>query len=1090
MTAPAETRKLNQGQRAALDLNRDMLVSAGAGAGKTQVLGLRVIALLEEGRARIDEIVAFTFTEKAAAEMRQRVQELLLKRIDELPAGAARENLLAAQAEFSRNRISTVHSFCYRLLRDYAWEASLEPGAPILDERRQQAARDSAIDGVLLRADFESDAALAGALSRLATSLSLRELRECMHLMLRERHNARPALELARRRWQEPEVELQRRRQDHADALEVAMEPVAQALATIDMAAARKAKQGDALRELLLGAVAETDAARLAEVLLRKGGEPRSFGKTGSAKAWSHDPDALEQARAAMTLAAQAMQAARRAIPLTLDEAFERRAGEVLRDLAEVFERVSAAYTQACAGGLDFLDLELKSIALLHERDDVRTELLRRVRYLLVDEYQDTNPTQAELFRLLAPPGGAPGRFFAVGDAKQSVYGFRGSDVSIFNRALHEVPARSAHKPAMAPPWGLGCDDTPEQRAGIVRLEHNYRTLKPLLELGNHIFRRVFDVPLPQPHDSLPQDMLPGRTDDVPGPMAELHWLPRRRQSDDEDGPRRDDEAEFVARRVEQLHAQGTALEKIAILVRRSTRNHEYRGAFARRGVPLLLTGQAGLFDTLEGCDCLNLLRSLANPADDIAMLGLMRSPLAGLGDDYLTRLALAQGRGKPLFARLRDDTARPPQAEEFLHRFDGLLRRAGRDAPALLLSRALAETGYALAVGCGFDAQQRLANIERILEVLRQLQAEHPALATLVRELARRMEHGDPEPQGSPEASAAGVRLITAHRAKGLEFDVVIVPDLAGGGAGDYGPIRSWPDPGQPPGLWLRSADEASLGETRGDLYAMLQRGLADARDAAESRRVLYVAFTRAKQRLILVGTAGDEFKSDRWADTLAGALGMRRRGDSANHPGIAVTWHDGVERTEPRPHTQALESAREALARGSLLLPEAVDTSLVGTPGAAPGSWVPPQAAEFGTLVHAALERSLRRKGAESGVLKQGGERLRAHARRALDALETLGPARRVLPEFGILTPQGARRLDLLRQGHDGRWQVIDYKTDRVSGDLHEHAMREHAAQLSEYAASLHKILGQPVRAYVCFTAQDELAPQQRLVEIPVDA
>ncbi|MBX3459616.1 MAG: UvrD-helicase domain-containing protein [Planctomycetes bacterium] len=1097
MSAPDATGKLNPGQRAALDLQRDMLVSAGAGAGKTQVLGLRTIALLEGGHARIDEIVAFTFTEKAAAEMRQRVQELLLKRIAELGNGEPRERLLAAQAEFSRNRISTVHSFCYRLLRDYAWEAGLEPNASILDERRQQSARDSAIDSVLLRADFEADPALAGALSRLATALTLRELRECMHMMLSQRHLAAPALATARKGWADPEAELQRRRARHAAALREAMEPVAQALATIDFAAVRAAKAKDALRELALEVSAERDAAGLASLLLTKGRQPRSFGNTGAAGNWKHNEDALQQTRAALSRAALAMKAVQRALPLSLDEAFERRSGEVLCDLGYVLDRVADAYVQACAGGLDFLDLELKSLGLLRDNPDIHAEVLRRVRHVLVDEYQDTNPTQAELFALLAPKGAAPGRFFAVGDAKQSVYGFRGSDVSIFNRALHEVPARNAASGAdrlpMRPPWGLTCDDTPEQRSGIVRLAHNYRTVEPLLELGNAIFRRVFEVPNPQPHDALPQDMVAGVTELPDGPHAELHWLPRKGASkdvgnDDDDGPRRDDEAEFVARRVADLRDRGTALEDIAILVRRSTRNPEYRAAFARHDLPLLLTGQAGLFDTLEGCDCYNLLRCLANPGDDVAMLGLLRSPLAGLTDAYLTGLALTHGRDLPLYRRLTLDAAKPPEAADFQERFEALRMRAGREAPALLLSEALADAGYALAIGCGFDAQQRLANLERILEVVRQLQVEHPALATLVRELGRRIEGGDPEAQGSPDSHARGVRLITVHRAKGLEFKVVIVPDIAGGGAGDQGPLRAWPEPGESPGLWLRSTDEATLGNTQGDLYAMLQRSLTEARAAAESRRVLYVAFTRAKEKLILVGTASDEFSSDHWADMLAAALGLRRWGDATPRTDIEMRWHTGVERSVPRPHSKAISNAQQALQRGSLPLPVEIDTSLRGQPGAAAGIWIPPRAAEFGTLVHEAMERAMRRKGAEAGLVGVGGEQVRAHVRRALESLETLGPARRILPEFGVLTPRGTRRLDLLRQSADGQFQVIDYKTDRVQGDLHEHAIREYAGQLADYARSLHRMLGQPVRAFVCFTAQDDLQPRQRLVEIPV--
>ncbi|MEE9311923.1 MAG: UvrD-helicase domain-containing protein, partial [Planctomycetota bacterium] len=146
MNIPEAAKTLNDGQKAALDLDRDLLVMAGAGAGKTEVLGLRILALLEHGRARIQDIVAFTFTNKAAAEMRERVQLKLMQRIAELTEEGEvtrRDLLMQARRDFDQNRISTMHSFCQRLLNEYAWEVGLEPNAPLLDERQQKQTRDA-----------------------------------------------------------------------------------------------------------------------------------------------------------------------------------------------------------------------------------------------------------------------------------------------------------------------------------------------------------------------------------------------------------------------------------------------------------------------------------------------------------------------------------------------------------------------------------------------------------------------------------------------------------------------------------------------------------------------------------------------------------------------------------------------------------------------------------------------------------------------------------------------------------------------------------------------------------------------------------
>ncbi len=1096
---PAATEMLNPGQCAALDLGRDMVVTAGAGAGKTQVLGLRVLALLEEGRAAIDEIVAFTFTEKAAAEMRERVQRLLLARIAELAPNGDRQRLARlrqAEMEFSRNRISTVHSFCYRLLNEFAWEAGLEPRAPILDERRQASARDDAMRAVLLRGDLARDPALAEALTRLGAAMSLGELRHALQRLLRERHIGGPALELAAKRWAEPELELERRRGEHNHLLRQALAPVMQALADIDFGAVASAAPGDTLREPVLALQAmldAPDARAMARILLTADGRKARAPRGAKAK-WKSE-DTLGATRAAWQQAASALLEATSAVPLVLDGEFERRAGALLCDLWGIFQRVQAAYAEACAGGVDFLDLELRSIQLLQQRPDVRDELTRRARFVLIDEYQDTNPTQAQLFNLITQGDLTPGRFFAVGDAKQSIYGFRGSDVSIFNHALQEVPARNAKSGAavlpLAPPWGLECEDSPEQRGGIIRLRHNYRTVRPLLELGNRIFRRVFDVPNPRPFDALPQDMIAGLADKPADQPVEFHLLPKPSRTDDGDTARRDDEAEFIARRVAELHRQGVPYNDIAILVRRSTRNAEYRSAFARHNLPLMVLGEGGLLDTQEGLDCLNLLCALANPADDIAVLGLLRSPFAGLSDRELTLLALRHPRHLTLLERLRlEQPAENPRAAEFIGRFDRWRLRAGRDTPAMLLSDALADTGYALAVGCGFDGEQRLANVERMIEVVRRMQQEFPGLSRLVRELLNRLESGDSEEQGSPEQDAEGVRLMTAHKSKGLEFDTVIVPDLGGAtGGAETGVLRHWPAaPGEPLGIWLRSTGEDSLGDSQCDFFGAMAKIADTQRSEAEEKRVLYVAWTRARNRLLLVGTVRDEFNNDSWAHQLLRAVGIGISGQPSQDPTLQPVWHEGVPRGEPASHDAAIAAARNALEADALQLPQAPDTSLCVPTGRATAEAVLPAAVEFGSLVHAALERRIRAAGAETGLAGDAAK----HVERAMEALATLPPAMKTLPEFGLITPQGARRLDLLRVLEGGMYEIVDYKTDRVEGELAQHAEGEHGAQLREYAASLQAMLaarGSPavaIRTLVCFTGPDNLQPGQRLVEI----
>lgn len=1096
MNAPEATSRLNDGQRAALDLSRDMLVSAGAGAGKTQVLGLRYLALLEEGLAAVPDIVAFTFTDKAAAEMRERVQRLLLARINELQGGDKQRlvRLRQAQAEFARNRISTMHGFCHRLLRDYAWEAGLEPRAPVLDERAQALCRERAIRAVLLATDAGDNPALAEALVRLGSVVRLYSLSGSLSEMLRKRAFVRGPLQRAADLWAEPDAEVARRSKQWESMFAGPLQATLVAIKRIDHGAAAGAKDGDKLKQLvsdLRNAAKARDALALRGLLLKADGEPRSPG--GAKAGWKHAPDALESVRDQVSAAALALAPAAEVLSFPFDEAFERRVGVVARDLAVVFEAVCAAYTEECAGGLDFLDLELRALELLRGEPEVRKQAIAAARYLLVDEYQDTNPTQAELLALLTDESDSPGRFFAVGDSKQSIYAFRGSDVRVFNHALEWIPKRNkasgAGKKPMHPPWGLTCQDTPERRGGIVRLEHNYRTVQPVLELGNRLFATIFGAGPYRDFDARPQDML---FDMQAGKQAEhklkqpveFHLLP---------GANSAEEAEYLAQQVARLRDEGVKLADVAILVRRGTRNALYREAFARRELPLLVVGESGLFGTQEALDCINLLRVLANPADDIAMLGVLRSPLGGLSDAFLTELALGSNPNATLLQHLQDWPDKPPAAQAFLTGFVRLRACAGRESPALLLGEALSAFGYLLAVGCGPDAEQRLANVNRMLELVRAMQHELPSLAPLVRELRERLERGEDETQGVPDHSVEGVRLMTIHKAKGLEFPVVILPDLAAEpGGGGQGIVRELPEnEGEPLGIWLKSLDDDDRGDYRSDFAAWRAKYAAIERGLAEEKRVLYVAWTRASERLLLLGSLkpDKEFDKQHWAHQLLRALGVRDWEGEAPDACVCMLWPEAVQPGEPRPHTPAIQAARRALQEGELPLPVPIDDALVapvGEAGAKPRAF-DPEAAEFGTLVHAGLERHLR--GAEVGMLDA---RALSHVQRAADALATLGTARRELPEFGFITPEGPRRLDLLRELADGGYEIIDYKTDAVEGDLAGHAEIHHGEQLRAYAAALREYLkargreAKRVRLFVCFTAPDGLRPEQRLVEI----
>ncbi|MDH5641928.1 MAG: PD-(D/E)XK nuclease family protein, partial [Nitrospira sp.] len=650
-----------------------------------------------------------------------------------------------------------------------------------------------------------------------------------------------------------------------------------------------------------------------------------------------------------------------------------------------------------------------------------------------------------------------------------------------------------------------------------------YRTLPPVLEAGNYIFDSILFSSDPAPWEARPQPMAGGRVNvegsakptAAPGvEVALLEQLQGQRQGDGDVLQRPDDEAEWIAQRARGLRDEGVSLSEIAILVRRRTNVSQIRAAFARHGLPLLVHDEGSLFETQEAQDCLNLLRVLANPRDDAAALGFLRSPFAGFSDRGLTEVALgAENPDANLLERVRLSKAmaaadsRARRSAFFL--LDALAQRAGREPPSVLLAEALSMSGYSLAVGCGPQGEQRLANVEAMRQVVRDTQAYFATLGELVRELNRRAEAGDREPMGELPEDAEGVKLMTIHAAKGMEFPVVFVTSIGSTGhLGNNGILRTAPLGEGLLGLHLPWEGIDDAGSLRPDLAAFLAARERKLREEAEAKRVFYVAYTRARDRLILCGATRRESNMRTWAGQLLGALGSKGYGDSPSGlpDGIALEWLGGIDRAEPVSTDAARRRVAVALEAGEIALPRPVELSLTKPVAEkpAPPMRVDPAAVEIGTLVHAAIEEALNSgDGFETGVLnvpeyvaKGVAAEVERQARNALEALATLTVARVQHPEQEIHGPSGARRIDLLRELGDGRYEIVDFKSDSVeAGMLDSRAREAHGAQLRDYADTLREYLAADgrevgeIHAYVCFTAPQRLKPAERLVEVAVD-
>ncbi len=778
----------------------DLLLDAGAGSGKTSVLVERFVRSVLDDEIEVGAILTITFTEKAAAEMRERIR----RRLRELDADEAAR---ATEGAF----ISTIHGFCARLLRAHALAAGLDPGFTVLDapdaERLADIAFDDALEELARRAPEAIDliaaygaGGLRGAILQIHDELRSRG----------ERHPRLPALPPP------PDLEGARRELTSAAA-----------------AAARE-----------LGAIGEP-GAKVIEALARL---ERCPDVIAAEEPWPGDLWAVGlpggNGAALSTETCLRYTEALTAFRVACEHRRSIRVRDLLDRLLELFgERYAGAKREV--SGLDFEDLELEARELLRTDSELRERYRTRFDRIMVDELQDTNRVQLDLIESIAR-----GNLFTVGDAQQSIYGFRHADVELFEKrgaALAEHGARAT-------------------------LDTNFRSRPEILDVINGVFERA----LGERFRSLQAGRDPARS---PEPLVEVLIADKGADWAMEGlgAPWRVAEARALAARLDRLLAdEGVAAREVVLLTRATTDLRVYERALEERGIPTYVIGGRGYWAHPQVIDMVSYLEALANPRAEEALYTVLASPLVGVRGDALVILAaVARERGVDPWAVLREpdgafDGLAAPERERltaFAGWFAAERGLAGRTPVESLIDRVIELTGYDLAVLGMPGGPRRLANVRKLMRLAREHEAAHGSdlhdFLALVTRRARSaggagLEARESEAPVEGEALDA-VRLMTIHRAKGLEFGVVCVADLGRGPRWRTELVRV----GRDGRIGLRLA-EPGTGRRES---ALEYRTLGEERQAAEAleeRRLFYVAMTRARERLILSGAA----KLEAWPD------------------------------------------------------------------------------------------------------------------------------------------------------------------------------------------------------------------------------
>jgi ATP-dependent helicase/nuclease subunit A len=801
-------RKPTEEQLAAIEATgTEVLVEAGAGTGKTGVMVDRYCRLICEQGISPDAILAFTFTDKAAAELRQRIRGEIERRAE---AGSERARQLLPG--LGSAWITTIHGFCNRLLSAHPVAVGIDPRFRVLDaaetERAAVEAFDEALEAFLAGGDRERE--------RTVAAFDVGGLRGVVlgaHAELRSRGEAAPQLP-------EPPTP------DVPAALRHAAAVAAETLAELKAGSANQALVERALT-LLDGANDPPSLDRIA-----------SLRTTSKAKPMAAYREAIEAALARVAEAGEGGLAYRHVV-------------ELMRLFSERF-----GVAKERRAGIDFEDLQLLATRLL-ERTETGAAYRGRFSHLLVDEFQDTNRLQLRLIEALRGP---QTQLMMVGDELQSIYGFRHADLDVFRERRDAIGEHGAS-------------------GEMVSLSGNFRSRPELIGAVNAIGEQLLSgytqlrVGTPPANPEPPGE----------GPAVEL--LLTGRDGWDDEGIRLDPatdartpvnqlaEARFLATRLRELADQGVDRGAMVVLLRAFTRLDAYEDSLERAGLRPYVVGGRGYWSQQQVADVCALLATIANPLDDQALLGALASPACGVTPDTLWLLRAAAGEGRQIWpaiaqaAGLGEDErtdperlAQIPVAElsllrSFAEALTALRRRATSLSLAGLIDAAVTETGYDLAVLMRPAGEARFANVRKLMRLATEFEAaEGRDLRGLLDFLAARAD-ADADAQAATAVEGHdGVRIMTVHSAKGLEFDVVAIPHLS----------RGLLPPARAPLLTIGREPEAPrvgmqlrrLGARAINLYA--QRQLceeAQLREAEEELRLFHVAATRARERLLLSG-------------------------------------------------------------------------------------------------------------------------------------------------------------------------------------------------------------------------------------------
>ncbi|TDX53230.1 UvrD-helicase domain-containing protein [Orenia marismortui] len=900
----------DQQAQAVLTLDRNLAINAGAGSGKTRVLTERYLEILlrpvEEGglmyqKDALNKIIAITFTRKAAGEMKDRVRERFEKYLSK-----NRDNLSTKESEWifyildnlNQGRISTIHSFCSEILRKYFFKAKLRSDFKVLEGLEERTLEDEAIANVIDKIRNSSDEELYQKLWKLTFIYGKAGLVDMFKSMLRIRDRLDGVLSSR---------DIAKINGDLKELLyDINLRVIREYLGNEEIKGIFKALGDYYPKKESEGVIVVNQILDLYPKIAKKIREyskdqnmetklellelhfelikccydfqqDKSLSIWGGMKAgdWEGGNDskkAVNKLHKELRDIILSLMPKNSGTPIIVDEDDDNLVDpEIIESLLKIYQLIKEEYQSLkdSKGYLDYLDLEEKTVNLFEENYDLVEELRDELSFIMIDEFQDTNPLQWRIISPLVTRDSdykqlGKNKLFVVGDPKQSIYGFRRADVRIFNQVLDQIsPDRDEDE--------------------IIKLKDNFRSNQGIIDFVNIVFKEIMIEE--NDYDVAYEGLEYGRgvrfSKDIRENLeSHLEVLVTNKPDSDDDYSSAEIEGDNIARKIKWLvNNSGKKIAKeegqvpvnygdIAILMRSRSRLKEYEAALEDYNIPYQTVGGVGFYQQQEIYDIYLALNSLVFPQDDLNSFGLMRSPLFALSDDLLFSLTVdSKGYGFTDESLLERVFKVRPEIEKNFNKWLELKNKLSIDR---LINTILIDCGLYGSYLAGAKGEQRLANIEKLLAEAAEFSYRSEGdLYHFVKELELLINSEDKEGTGEVEdrSQRGKVKLMTIHASKGKEFPVVFLSNMNSRARGTRSPIIC-DEVENKDYLGLRYYNDR-LQREENFSYGILRKEI-EAKELMEEKRIFYVGVTRAEEMLFLSGVVDQDkpklYNSFKW--------------------------------------------------------------------------------------------------------------------------------------------------------------------------------------------------------------------------------